>query len=222
MRLVFSLAFSLGAVALAQEPAAKEPDPRFGVAPKLKAYPQSTAKKALASAVTAIQAGDTAYLLAHLMDPAYVESRVADRAKQYEAEVETRLARLRDLQIRNRDQYQPAERLPTDRAQFAALIVQESRKQAFQQLARDVGLQVQEDPESFKGLRRILADGKFEDTATGAKATHPDVKFRTLYFLKIGDRWFLENRQEEPSAPKKEPEVKEPEKKEPAKKGPGM
>ena len=56
-----------------------------------------------------------------------------------------------------------------------------------------------------------MSDGKFEDTETGAKVTHPDVKDRALYFRKVGDRWFLENRQEDLPPPKKEPE-----------KGPGM
>jgi translation elongation factor EF-Ts len=108
----------------------------------MKVYPQSTAKRALASAIAAVQSGDTAYLVAHLMDPGFVDFRLADRAKQYEAEVEVALSRLRATQIRNPDKYAPAERLPTDRAKFAALIVEQSRERAFKQLVRDITLQI--------------------------------------------------------------------------------
>ena len=48
-----------------------------------------------------------------------------------------------------------------------------------------------------------MRDGEFTDEPGGTKATHPDVKNRVLYIRKIGDRCFLENRQEE--APKKDP-----------------
>jgi hypothetical protein len=212
MRLVFALTLLSGTVALARQPgAAEEPAPRFGVAPKLKAYPQSTARKALQSAVAAVQGGETAYLVAHLLDPGFVELRLAERARQYEAEVEVALARLRDAQIRNPDKYAREERVPTDRAKFAALVVQQSRDRAFKQLVRDVGDKILDDPESFRDMRKLLADGKFEDVETGAKVTHPAVKDRALYFRKVGDRWFLEDRQEDLPAPKKEPE-----------KGPGM
>jgi hypothetical protein len=215
MRLVFALTLLSGTVALAQDPVAKEPEPRFGVAPKLKVYPQSTPKQALKSALTAIQSGDTAYLVAHLLDPGFVELRLSDRAKQYEADLELQLSRRRDEQIRNPDRYAAADRLPTDRAQFVALIVEESRKAAFRQLIQDINQKVLDDPESFRDMRKLLADGKFEDAETGAKVTHPAVKFRALYLRKIGDRYFLENRQDDQAEPKKEP-GKEPEK------GPGM
>ena len=217
MRLVFALTLLSGTLALAQEPEVpKDPDPRFGVAPKMKVYPQSTAKRALASAIASVQSGDTPYLVAHLMDPGFVDFRLADRAKQYEAEVEVALSRLRATQIRNPDKYPPAERLPTDRAKFAALIVEQSRERAFKQLVRDVNDKILDDPESFRDMRKLFSDGKFEDIETGAKVTHPAVKDRALYFRKVGDRWFLENRQEDLPPPK------EPEKKEPEKKGPGM
>src|SRR5439155_13013153 len=56
-----------------------EPPPRFGVAPRLKSFPQNTAKAALQSAIEAVEGGQYAYLLAHLMDPQFVDARVADR-----------------------------------------------------------------------------------------------------------------------------------------------
>ncbi len=210
MRLAFSIALLAGVASLAaaQDPKdpeeVKPPEVRFGVAPKLKAYPQDSAKKALASSLRAVENADVPYLVAHLLDPAFVETRLAERAKQYEPEVELELARQRDFQLRNKDKFRPEDRLPLDRKQFAALVTQQSREQAFRQLVRDVQQKLLDDPQSVKDLRKILTDGTFADTETGAKATHPDVKDRALVFRKAEGRWFLENRQEE-LPPKKEP-----------------
>lgn len=213
MRLVSALAVLAGSAALAQQP--KAPDvadasaPRYGVPAKARTYPQDTPKKALASALEAIEKGEVSYVVAHLMDPDFVELRLGDRAKQYEAGVETELARLRDLQIRNPDKYAPEDRLPTDRARFAALVVQRSREQAFKQLVRDVSDKLLDDPQAMKDLRKLLRDGAVSDTGTGVKLTHDTIKDRALYLRKIGERYFLENRQEDAPAPK-EPAKKEP------------
>ncbi len=207
MRLVYSLALLFGSVVLAQQPPAvelpKEAEARYGVPPKLKNYPQTTPKKALASAIEAIEKPDTAYLIAHLLDPGFVELRLNDRAKQFEAPIEIDLSRQRDFQIRNPDKFEAADRLPTDRAKFRALIIAGSREQAFKQLVRDVEEKILNDPQSLRDMKKLLKDGTFMDTETGAKVTSMDVKDRALYFRKIGDRYFLENREEE--QPKKGP-----------------
>ncbi|MBA4187590.1 MAG: hypothetical protein C0467_06180 [Planctomycetaceae bacterium] len=213
MRLVFAIALVSGSMALAQPP--KDPDlpkeipARFGIPPKVKAYPQDSAKKTLLSAIEAIEKGDTTYIVAHLLDPGFVEFRVADRAKQFEAPAEIELSRLRDFQIRNPEKYPVADRLPTDRAKFAALIIERSREQAFKQLVRDVQSKLMDDPLSIKDLQKLLRDGMVTDTETGAKLTHADVKDKALYFRKIDDRWFLENRQEDIPAPVVPPPKKE-------------
>lgn len=216
MRLAFSLVLLAGSAALAQEPKepAEAPPPvtRFGVPPKLKTYPQETAKKALASAIEAVEKGDGAYLVAHLLDPGFVELRLADRAKQFEAAAEADLARLRDLQIRNPDKYLPEDRVPADKVRFRALIVERSREAAFKQLVRDVSDKLLDDPQVLRDLKKFFQQGMVTDTETGAKFTHDSVKDRALFLRKIGDRWFLENRQEDAAAPA-EPPKKEPEKK---------
>jgi hypothetical protein len=206
MRLVFALAFVAGSVSLAQDPApvARDPVPRYGVKYKVKAYPQETAKKALASVIEAVEKEDYAYMLAHLMDPGFVDLRVADRARQFEAPVEVELSQLRDLQIRNPDRYAPEDRLPTDRARFKALIADTSRTRAFKQLARDVSDKLLDDPQALKDMKKVLRDGTFEDTPTGAKATHPSIKDKALYFKKVDERWVVENRQEDAPPPKKQ------------------
>ena len=215
MRLLFSLALLFGSVTLArtQQPdtdTPREPEPpRFGIPAKLKVFPQSTPKRALASAIEAIERPDIPYLLAHLLDPGFVEFRLNDRAKQLEAPVEVELTRLRNFQIRNPDKFSPKDRLPGDKVKFNALIVERSREQAFKQLARDVEEKLLDDPQALKDMKKLLKDGTFTDTETGAKVTHMDVKERALYFRKIGDRWFLQNHQEDQpkkeGQPKKEP-----------------
>ena len=54
-----------------------------------------------------------------------------------------------------------------------------------------------DDRESVKELRRIARDGIFTDADPASKAEHPMVKGRAVYLKKIGDRWFVQNRQTE-------------------------
>jgi len=205
MRLIFAIALVSGSVALAQPPKdpdlPKEVEPRFGVSPKGKAYPQDSAKKALYSTIEAIEKGDANYIVAHLLDPGFVELLVAERAKQYEAAAEIELSRLRDFQLRFPEKYPPSDRLPTDRAKFNALIIEKSRERGFKQLVQDVQTKLLDDPLAVKDLQKLYRDGMVVDTETGAKITHADVKDRALYLRKIEDRWFLENRQEDIPAP---------------------
>lgn len=202
MRLFFAFSLIVTSAAIARtQPPPKAvdttPKPYFGVPVKLKAYPQSTAKKSLASGIEALEKGETSYLVAHLLDREFVELRLSDRAKQFEAAVELELAQLRDFQIRNRDTILPEDRLPTDRAAFNNLIIERSRERAFRQLARDIEEKLLNDPQSLRDMKKILRDGTITDEPGGARASHPDVRDRALYFKKVGDRWFLENRQEE-------------------------
>src|SRR5262249_60990261 len=127
-----------------------------------------------------------------------------DLAKQVDAPVEVELSQLRDFQNANPDKVRPSERVPNDREKFKALIIERSRQRAFRQLVLDVEQKLLDDPQSLKDLRKILKDGTFTDEPDGsAKGVHPDVKDRAVFFKKIGERWFLENRQEE--MPKKPP-----------------
>lgn len=205
MRLVFAITLLCGSVALAQDPKEselpKEIPPRFGIPAKVKAYPQDSAKKALLSAIEAVEKGDMMYIVAHLLDPGYIELRIAERAKQYEAIAEIELSRLRDFQIRNPEKFAPADRLPVDRMKFRALVIEKSREAAFKQLVKDVEAKLLDDPHAFRDLKKLFREGMIVDTETGAKLTHMDVKDRALYFRKIEDRWFLENRQEDLAAP---------------------
>jgi hypothetical protein len=55
---------------------AESKDARYGVDPDVKAFPQGTAKEALASLCKAAEGKKFAYLTAQLADPAFVDDRV--------------------------------------------------------------------------------------------------------------------------------------------------
>ena len=217
MRSLFAFALFLGTASLAapQEGRPKTPDeipPRFGVVFKGKVYSQATPKDALQSAIDAAEKVEFHYLVAHLLDPAFVDARIAERAKQAETAVEANLAALRDFQLKNLDKIAIESRLPVDAAKFRERIVADSKTAAFKQLVRDVQDKFADDPEVLKDLRRFRSQGNFPDMAAGdtAKIGAVDVKERSLFIKKVGDRWYVENKQTEDKAaePAKEPEKK--------------
>jgi hypothetical protein len=224
MRSVLALAALLGATALTTAPAQEgrarvpqKPPPRYGVEFREKGYPQATPKQALESVIAAVDRGDFAYLAAHLLDPAFVDARVGDRAKRTEPAVEADLARLRDFQLRNQDRVEPEARIPIDAGEFRDRVAADAQAAAFRQLVRNVQATLADDPEVMKDLRRFSREGTFPEAAGDVvKVGLADVRDRAVFIRKAGDRWFVENRQVEERPPEpKEPEKKEAEKKEP-------
>jgi hypothetical protein len=203
--LLFGAAALSGAqpVPPAKEPGANDPVPRYGVNPRVKAYPQDTPKAALRSVLAAVEKVDYTYLAAQLLDPKFVDETVAKRAKQFEAGAETELTQLRDFQRANRDKVALEDRVPFDPVALRALVAAKAQERGFKQLAREIEQKLTDDPQVLRDFRRVLRDGSFADADPSASATHPDLKGRSLYFKKIGTRWFLEDRQTE--EPKKEP-----------------
>jgi hypothetical protein len=210
MRSALAVVFLLGATALtgAQPvPPAREPGEvvlvkRYGVNPRIKAYPQDAPKVALKSALLAIEKADYPYLVAQLLEPKFVDETVRERAKQFEAGAETELTQLRDFQRANPGKIADEDRVPLDPRAFRAMVDERARDRGFKLLVREVEQKLSDDPQVVKEFRRIAREGSFADADPNASATHPDLKGRSLYFKKIGGRWFLENRQTEE---KKEP-----------------
>jgi len=219
MRSVFALAalFGMTAPAFSQEGRPRGPEqvpPRFGVGYRPKEYPQATPKEALSSVIAATENGEFGYLVAHLLDPAFVDARLGDRAKQFEPAVETDLARLRDFQQKNLDRVPREARVPVEPDLFRERVAADARAAAFRQLVRDVQEKLADDPQAIKDLRRFRSQGTFPDSAAAgevAKVGLADVKDRAVFLKQIKGRWFVENRQAEEKAPepKKEPEKKE-------------
>jgi hypothetical protein len=188
--------------------------PRFGQPARLKTYPQGTAKDALRSAIEAAEKSEYTYLLAHLIDPQFVDNRLAERARQLEPAVEVEFAKLREYQKANPDRVARESRVPDDPVAFKEFAAREARTRALRQIVRDTTDKLADDPQSLKDLRRFLREGTFTDVAGGVRVTLSDVKDRSVFLRQIGDRWFVENRQVEEA--KKEPEEKKgPEEKKP-------
>ena len=202
MRRALLMMVLFGGVVSAQVPKEPEAVPdRFTVKHKPKNYPQGTPKEVLNSAIEATAAGRADYLVAHLLDPAFVEARIAERARFLEPGIEGELVELRNNQRLRPGSVTASERLPDDPRAFRAIALKVAQDRAIRQVMADVQARIVDDPDALKLLRRFLREGTFADSDPTAKATLPDVKDHAVFFKKIGDRWFLENRHTEAPAP---------------------
>ena len=217
MRTLIALAIGLVTAGLvsSQPPAPKDMaiPVRYGLPYREKTFPQRTPKQTLESVVQAVEKADVSYLVSNLLDPTFVDARLAERARQLEPVVETELIQLRQFQKQNSDRVNPEARIPDDPVKLRAMVAERSRDRAFRQLVRDVQDKFIDDPESMKDLRRFLRQGTFPPEGgadTTARVGLSGVTDRAIYFRKIGERWFIENRQvEDGKAPEpKPPEVK--------------
>jgi hypothetical protein len=78
----------------------------------------------------------------------------------------------------------------------------EAREQlAFDELVKEVTAHMANDPTLFKELKRI-SKGEWEKAETAASVSLKDNKEKRVFMRKIGNRWYLENRQTEPEKPK--------------------
>ncbi len=197
MRTAFAPVVLLGVSVLAHAQQPKDPAPRYGVAARVKQYPQTTPRAALKLALDRIDAGDYAYFVAHVLDPKFVDDVVIDRGRGFEAALERELAQRRDLQITNPDKVPLTDRVPLDPKEFRALATVKARERGYKQLLKEIEDKLKEDPQTIKDMRKLARDGTFAEAEPTASVAHESVKGRTLYFRKIGDRWFIENKQEE-------------------------
>jgi hypothetical protein len=79
---------------------------RYGIAPDLKTYPQSTAKETLASVLKAIESKRVDYLAAQLANPIFVDDRVQRLyGGRFEEQVEDTRARLDPLTVKLLQRY---------------------------------------------------------------------------------------------------------------------
>src|SRR5262245_48843997 len=112
MRIVLAGVVLIAATALTTAQEVKEPPPRYGATPRVKLYPQTTAKAALKSSLALLEKGEYTYFVAHMLDPQFVDERVALRAKLFEPTAEEELLKLRDFQKANPDKVLPENRVP--------------------------------------------------------------------------------------------------------------
>lgn len=180
------------------QPPPKEADAipvRFGIPYRPKAYPQDTPKQALESVTLAIDRGEFGYMVAHLLEPGFVDTRVAERTRRFEGVVEDELLRLREFQKQNPDRVTPESRIPENVQVFRLMVAERAKERGFRQLVRDVQDQLAEDPQVLKDLRRAARIGEFTAGDPVTRVGIPNVTDRVVFVRKHGDRWYVENRQ---------------------------
>lgn len=203
MRKTLAVAVLLGAVSLTAW-GQDEPPPRYGVPPNLDLFPQNSPQAALSSAVKAVEKGRTDYLAAHLIDPAFIDQKVAERARSLEKEVAADLRTLRAVQSQNPAATPREDRVPADPKGFDEAVRREAARRAFRLVARDIRGTLDENPDNLKGLRRFLREGQITDAGDTASATLRDVRDRQVNFRKVDNRWYVQDRkQPEPAGGKK-------------------
>ena len=67
---------------------------------------------------------------------------------------------------------------------------------AFERLARETVLHFQEDPVLVKELRLYVKDADWDEKDNTATGTLKTASPRRVYFRKVEERWFLENKQQ--------------------------
>lgn len=239
MRSVLAVAVlaAVGSAAMAEELKDITLPTRYGISPSGDLYPQGTPKEALATAAKLVEKGRYAYLLAHVVDPAFVDAQVAARARAITPAVEKRLTSAREDQKRNlRADTPPEDVVPADPAGFADKVRAEAEKQAFADLVKAMQENLAEFPENVQQLLAVNGantDDTLKASGTAATAEAKGVSNKKVFLKQLPvaalkesrvlvdnkpttrqdpttvQRWFLEDRQQEVKAK----EVKEPEKK---------
>jgi hypothetical protein len=204
MRKTLAVAVLLGAVGLTAWGQDEPPPARYGVPPNLDLFPQDSPKAALSSAVKAVEKGRTDYLAAHLIDPKFIDDRVADRAKAIEKAAAADLRALREAQAQNPDAAPREDRVPADPKGFDEAVRREAARRAFRLVAQDIRGTLDENPDHLKDLRRFLREGQITDAGDTASAALRDARDRSVHFRKVGNRWYVQDRKRaEPADGKK-------------------
>jgi len=185
MRPLYSLAVGL---VLAAAAAGQDVAPRFGVLHNPDLYKQDTPQEALAAALGAIDRERYDYLVAHLLDPDWVDGRIAANRGYFDRVAgEQIVATAAGAALRG--------------PELDARVREVSTRLNYQRLTADVRRKLADEPDNVKDLRRFARDGQFQVAGDTATATLKDVKDRALYFKKVNNRWFVENRKDEAVAP---------------------
>jgi hypothetical protein len=164
---------------------AQAPDvpPRFEVLHNPDLYKQDTPQDTLNSIVGAITRDRFDYVAAHLLDPAYVDARLATTQTYFERVAAEQIAAtaagqiLRDAALQDR-------------------VREVGTRLNVRNMAEQIRQKIADEPDNLKDLKRFAREGLFQSAGDTATATLKDVKDRALYFKKTGGRWFLENRKE--------------------------
>jgi hypothetical protein len=181
------LTLAAGLLLLPAAVAQDGPQPRFDVLPNLDTYPQNTPQRTLAAVLAAIDRDRFDYVVAHLLDPEFVDARLGATQAYFERVAGEQVAQA-GANLRGPD-------LET-RIRMVGLRLN------VQDLVRQIRQKLADQPDHLRDLRRFARDGQVQAAGETATVTLPDVKDRAVYFKKVGDRWYLENRKEDRAARK--------------------
>ena len=191
--LLVAAAFAAGASA--QPKPVADDQTRFGITPNLDLYPQNTPKAALDSATKLLENKRYEYFVAHVLDPAFLEVKILDRAQKLTREVELQLLQKRDEQKLNPAIVNSRDKLPIEPKAFAEAVREEAISRSFKFVVQDLRAHLIEYPENLKAFRKLLMAGEVVEAGTTATFTHKDIPGKSVYLKSNGPRWFLEDKQ---------------------------
>lgn len=188
------MVMTITALSQAQPPVVTNPAPRFNVLFNERFFSQATPKETLAAVVKAAELGQFDYIAAYLLDEAEADALISSRATDVQAATENDL-RIRRQQERS-DPFRPAVEnpLPIEPKAFEERVRQEATRRGFEQLVRDIRERFAEDPAHIRELQNFLRNGEVASADTTARVTLKADKGREMFFKKVGNRWFIENR----------------------------
>ena len=163
----------------------KEPPKRFGLRQSPELYPQDSPKNALYSVLRAIDKDRFDYFVAHLLEPGYVTEQLAISYPHFERQARA-LVEKEQLTKKGFDR------------EFIINRIRDLATQAnVEHLVQRIRTKLDNDPDSIRDLRRMLKEGSFEDAGQTSVGKLKDAKDRALFFKRVGDRWYIENKMQE-------------------------
>lgn len=172
-------------------------EPRYGVMINTRTFTQRTPQDALASTIRAIEENRFDVLVAHIISEKVTEAMANEKARLLENEAEDHLRGVREKQKANPLGVLPEEKLPYEPKAFAEFVKVEAKNRGFKATIEDVRKKFAADLNIVKVMKRYLRDGEFIETGDTAKVVLKDAKGKGIFFVKVKDRWFVEDRQEE-------------------------
>lgn len=164
-----------------------KPTSRFGILINDELYKQKTPKDTLNSVIQALERERFDYLAAHLLEPSFVNSRMQTFTPYFEKVAAEQISKTG-----------AGARLQS--AELQMQVREKAETLNFKRLALDIRKKMLDDADNLKAMKKLLRDGQFVEEGDSARATLKDEKDVAIYFKKIENRWFMENRREDKPA----------------------
>jgi hypothetical protein len=180
---------TLGLPLVAQDGEVRQFDRRYNIDYNPISYPHKTPQEALKAIVKALDAGAYEYMLAHLVDPKFVDTRVAEYftmmfPKELLRKEDETIALTEDLLTRKRLEIGRERRLLQRQVLSFGRLVSETKKH------------FSEDPVLLGELRLMARDGEWDADETKGTCSLKGITPRKAFFKAREGRWFMEERQQ--------------------------